>query len=66
MHPDAGSGGKRSKGTGDLREPAPVSKLEGVSEILAQIGLFQEKEDSGIFLLFTLVSLFPAKFHMRY
>lgn len=53
-------------GTGDLRGPATVLQADGrISEILAHIEVFPEKKDSGISPLFTLVSLFAARFHMR-
>lgn len=46
------------KGTRDLREPAPILRGGGsISEILAQIGVFSEKENSAISALFTLASL---------
>lgn len=54
------------KGTRDLREPAPILRGGGsISEILVQIGVFSEKENSGISALFTLASLIAAKFHAR-
>lgn len=57
---------KLRKGTGDLREPTPILQAGGsISEILAQIGVFSEKENSAISALFTLASLIAAKFRAR-